>query len=91
MSAVEKTGLDAAWAAMQTLAEWRQQTGVWAETRAAQARYWFTDEVRQGLLHMLETDTKTAQHMAKAEADVSAGRVSPAAAASAVLQAFRQD
>lgn len=91
VSSVEKTGLDAAWAAMQTLVDWRQSAGVWAQTRSAQARYWFAEEVRQGLLQMLETDPETAVRMAKAEADVLAGRVTPTAAAVAVLQAFRQD
>lgn len=56
VSALENRGLDAAWAAIQSLAAWRRAQGHWASTRAEQSRHWFTQEVRQGLLSALERE-----------------------------------
>ncbi len=56
VSAQDRAGLDAAWAAMQTLADWRRENGFFDARRAEQARRWFEEEVRLGLLARLETD-----------------------------------
>lgn len=53
VSALEGRGLVEAWAAIRHLAAWRQAEGHWASTRAEQARHWFAEEVRQGLLSAL--------------------------------------
>ena len=54
VSAVEQTGLAEAWAEMEHLAEWRKEQGHWRNRRAAQARYWFEQDVRQSLLAGLD-------------------------------------
>ena len=89
VSALEAHGLEAAWAEMDTLTTWRRDHGIWAATRKEQASYWFTQDVRQGLLEILQDDPQTADRMKTAEADVKAGRITPAAAADDVLGPLR--
>ena len=85
ISALEAAGLESAWAEMTTLSDWRHATGVWQDNRQAQARYWFEQDVQQGLLEMLLRDPEPAAAMEAAEAEVAAGRLSPTAAAAKVL------
>ena len=56
VSALEQRGLPEAWAAIQRLALWRKANGHWASARAEQARHWFDQEVRQGLLSVLSRE-----------------------------------
>jgi LAO/AO transport system kinase len=56
VSALENRGIGDAWAAIQSLAAWRRAEGHWANTRADQARHWFAQEVRQGLLAALDRE-----------------------------------
>lgn len=56
VSALENRGLTEAWAAIQALATWRRVQGHMAATRAEQARHWFAEEVRQGLLSALSRE-----------------------------------
>ena len=88
VSALEGQGLDAAWAEMQALADWRAQNGHLRARRAEQAQGWFLAEVRAGLLDRL-TRPDAAQRMAALGADVAAGRADPVAAAAAMLDSLR--
>ncbi len=89
VSAIETQGLDTAWADMQALADWRRETGVWDQTRADQARFWFAEDVRQGVLQWLQEDEATRTRMQAAEAKLRAGEISPAVAAAGVLAPLR--
>jgi LAO/AO transport system kinase len=89
VSALQENGLDTAWDAMQTLTGWRRDTGVWDETRAGQARYWFDEEVQAQLLEEIRRDPAIAKAMTEAREAVASGRQRPAPAAAAVLQGFR--
>lgn len=89
VSALETVGLETAWAEMQSLVDWRRETGVWDATRKAQASYWFAEEVRQGMLQLLRDDPQTAARMQAAEAEVRAGHLPPAAGAALVLEPLR--
>ena len=53
VSALSGDGLETAWGEMQTLTQWRKENGHWDAMRARQARHWFEDEVRLGLLAQL--------------------------------------
>ena len=84
VSALEENGLSDAWSEMQALAGWRRDEGHWDTTRAAQARHWFEEELREALLARLTTPE------ARAEIDrlgtaVAAGEQTPEAAAQAFL------
>jgi LAO/AO transport system kinase len=86
VSAVTGAGLEEAWAAVTRLAGWRRESGVWDATRAAQARHWFHEELRAEVLARIAADKGMQARMASAEAEVAAGRLSPAAAAAQVLE-----
>ncbi len=85
VSAIEETGLAAAWDEIQALAAWRRKNGHWTARRADQARHWFEEEVRQGLLARLVEDPAARSRMAELGAGVARGEVEPARAAEAML------
>ena len=61
VSALSGDGLETAWEEMQTLTQWRKENGHWDEMRARQARHWFEDEVRLGLLAQLDSGAMRAR------------------------------
>ncbi len=88
VSAVTGDGLPEAWAEMQALAGWRRDTGHWQTRRAAQARRWFEEELRQSLLDRLSADPRVAAAIAGIEEDLASGRLAPSVAAQQVLARF---
>jgi len=88
VSAVEGTGLEVAWEEMQTLAKWRREHGIWDQTRAEQAKHWFEEEVRQGILAQLTENKPLAARMAQMGEEVAEGKRSPGDAASEILDAL---
>ena len=54
VSALEEQGLQDAWVQMQELDQWRREHGFFDGTRAAQAQYWFEQDVRATLLAQLD-------------------------------------
>ncbi|MFN3955634.1 MAG: methylmalonyl Co-A mutase-associated GTPase MeaB [Pararhodobacter sp.] len=83
-SALEETGLERVWKEIVALGEWRRAQGHWASRRAAQARHWFAEEVRQALLARLETPAARARMTELADA-VARGEASAGAAAQLLL------
>ncbi|GHE04840.1 arginine transporter [Defluviimonas sp. 20V17] len=86
VSAIEETGLAAAWAAMTELADWRRAEGHFAANRAEQARAWFEEEVRAGLLADLRRPGPAQEAMARLGAGVQAGEMTAVAAADEMLR-----
>lgn len=86
VSALEAHGLEDVWSDIQRLTAFRQETGFWATRRAAQARDWFEDEVKQGLLRRLTADVGMRQAMTALGSAVAEGERSPGAAAAEVLR-----
>jgi LAO/AO transport system kinase len=84
VSALATEGLGMAWDEIQTLARWRQEQGHWTARRAAQARHWFEEEVRQGLLAALSREPVRGRMVSLGDA-VAAGRITPEAAAAEVI------
>ena len=84
VSALEEAGLESVWDEIGALVDWRRENGHWAARRAAQARHWFGEEVRQALLARLETKAARARMAELAEA-VARGETSAGAAARAML------
>jgi LAO/AO transport system kinase len=85
VSALAEEGLTQAWAEMQTLATWRKAHSHWTRTRATQARHWFEEEVRQGLLAALRREPQRGL-MAGYGDRVAAGEITPEAAAAEMLR-----
>ena len=90
VSAVEGTGLAAAWSEMGMLAGWRRDNGHWDARRAAQGRRWFEEDVRNGLLARLVADTNLNARMETLGRAVEAGERTPGAAAAEVLDALAE-
>ncbi|MEX0348202.1 MAG: methylmalonyl Co-A mutase-associated GTPase MeaB [Paracoccaceae bacterium] len=84
VSAVEEHGLEQAWSEMQALTQWRREAGHWEANRAAQAQYWFEQEVRAALLARLSTPQARSE-MEQMGIKVSSGQISPSAAADLML------
>lgn len=87
-SAITGAGVDDAWAAVREVHDRRETSGEQAERRAAQARSWLWDEVRETLLDELRTDPGVAEMAPDLEAEVTAGTLSAAAAAARLLDRF---
>jgi LAO/AO transport system kinase len=84
VSAMEEDGLAEAWSQMQQLASWRRETSHFHRIRAEQARRWFQDEVRLGLLARLTEDVQARARMEEL-GDQVAGGLSPVDAAVGLL------
>ncbi|MGR3550204.1 methylmalonyl Co-A mutase-associated GTPase MeaB [Pseudooceanicola sp.] len=89
VSAVEETGLGTAWDEMTTLIDWRREAGHFAARRAEQARYWFREDVRNGLLAQLDGEAARAQ-MKTLGAAVAGGEMTATLAAEEMLAALRK-
>ena len=85
VSAHTGDGLAGAWAHIGTLAQARRDSGHWATTRAGQARHWFAEEVRQGLLSALSREPARGL-MADLGDKVARGDATPEAAAAEFLR-----
>jgi LAO/AO transport system kinase len=85
VSALEGRGLAETWAALQHLATWRRAQGHWQATRAEQARHWFGEEVRQGLLAALTREPALGLMRSLGD-QVAAGTRTPEAAAAELLR-----
>ncbi len=88
VSALAEDGLAEAWDEMRTLAGWRRAEGHWAAARAAQARYWFHQDVRQRLLAQLEQSDVKSDLEALSE-KVAAGAQDPAEAARSFVERLK--
>lgn len=85
VSALETRGIDEVWAAVCELADWRKSHGFWDGRRAEQARFWFEETVRQGVLERLAGSAAARRRLADIGDDVAKGEVSPSAAARDML------
>ncbi len=90
VSALEESGLSAAWADMTALAGWRRERGHWERLRAEQARRWFEAEVRHGLLAVLERPEARAA-MERLGCAVANGETTAEAAAARMLRILGGD
>jgi len=86
ISSLEKSGPQAAWKEICKLAEWRREHGHWTARRIRQARYWFIEEVRHGLLAGLDRDGRVRDRMRTLGDDVAEGRETPSSAAARLLE-----
>ncbi len=84
VSALQAEGLAQVWAEIGALSDWRRAQGHWAARRAAQARHWFGEEVREALLARLKTPAARAR-MADLANAVAEGQSSAAQAARDML------
>ena len=87
-SALTGKGIAEAWQWVETFRTTMAPNGQIAARRAAQSREWMWSEIREGLMATLKSSPGVAAHLPELEAEVSAGRITPAAAARGLLEAF---
>lgn len=87
VSAIEESGLQAAWDEMSALADWRKENDFWETRRAEQARYWFAQDVRNALLAQLDAPMAK-QRMQDLSEAVARGDLSPSAGAQDMLRSL---
>jgi LAO/AO transport system kinase len=85
-SALEGTGIADVWTAVEAHARAARESGALAARRAEQARDWMWSEVTETLVERVRADARTSRDVDALEADVVAGRISPAAAAHRLLE-----
>ncbi len=88
VSALSGDGLDDAWDAMKTLADWREQNGFCAQNRAAQLRQALRASVDEEIRRRIDGDGDVRAVWADAEARVSTREISPETAAIRIVDAF---
>ncbi len=85
VSAINESGIDNAWDAMTELLQWRRSKGHYDLNRSSQARFWFEEEVRQGLLDSL-CEKEIIELIRSFGTQVELGKMQPSTAAIEVLQ-----
>lgn len=87
-SAQTGEGLDQLWQMIGQFCRQQQENGGWQARRSQQALGWLWQEVSEELLDRLKRDPKTSAARGQVEAEVSAGRMRPGAAAALLLKGF---
>ncbi len=86
-SALEGTGVDETWAAVEKLVAHLREDDALDRLRAGQAVSWMWDEIREHLIDSFRRDARVATRWSDTEDAVRAGRLSPATAAQRLLEA----
>jgi LAO/AO transport system kinase len=84
ISALEEEGLTEVWNKIECLVDWRKADGWFDNNRIAQSRFWFKEEIRQGLLSMLDNE-EVQEEISLLMSMVDNGEVYPSAAAQKVI------
>ena len=87
VSALQDAGLSEAWDSLDALVAWRREAGFFMGTRAAQAQYWFEQDVRAALLAQLDRP-EAQERMQSLGAAVARGTADPTEAARDMLAAL---
>ncbi len=85
VSALSGDGLASAWQSIADLEGWRKAQGHWQARRRDQRLSWFREEVRQGILALVQRAPGFPERRQQLEAAVASGHASPARAASDLL------
>ncbi|HYB57086.1 MAG TPA: methylmalonyl Co-A mutase-associated GTPase MeaB, partial [Alphaproteobacteria bacterium] len=88
-SALTGKGIADVWRAVEQYRDALTATGALAARRAEQARAWLSSELAEGLLAALKSHPEAGATARRIEAQVTAGKLSPTAAAARLLEAFR--
>ena len=88
-SALEQTGMTEIREAVERHHEAFQAADVLGDRRARQARQWLWGEIEENLVDAFRHDPAVGKLLAGVEADVAAGKMTPSAAASRLMAAFR--
>lgn len=84
-SALNKIGISEIWDAICTFESQMAESGELEQNRARQAKAWMWKEIEEGLVDALAADPRVSAELAKLEAEVGAGRITPTKAARDLL------
>lgn len=87
-SAQEQKGVAEVWEAALAFRQQMTDNGLWTDNRRQQSQYWLREAIHDGLLRAFHAHPRVRERLATLEPAVLAGRMSPFAAAEAVLKAF---
>jgi GTPase len=87
VSALEGSGIDDVWTAVERLDQHLRASDALERLRSGQAVAWMDAEIRETLLDSFRRDAQVAARWGKVEAAVRAGRLSPGSAARELLDA----
>jgi LAO/AO transport system kinase len=90
-SALEGSGVDEVWAAVEKLVAHLREGEALDRLRSGQAAAWMWDEIRERLVDSFRHDPDVAERWPDTEEAVRAGRLSPATAARRLLEAHGED
>jgi LAO/AO transport system kinase len=85
ISALEEVGLADVWSKIEQLVDWRKSDGWFDHNRKTQSRFWFKEEIRQGLLSMLDKE-EVKEEISLLMNMVDDGEIYPSAAAQKILK-----
>ncbi|MDD2868930.1 methylmalonyl Co-A mutase-associated GTPase MeaB [Neomegalonema sp.] len=86
LSALEEQGVAELWAAVAELDGWRREHGHRDQRRGRQGLVWMRDEIRRGLMAGFSADPERRTRLARLEAEVASGRLTPDVAAEEALE-----
>ena len=89
VSALARDGIDKVWQRVERDVAAQRANGARDRRRAAQAQAALWSEIGEGLVDLFKADARVAKRLAKLEAEVAGGGLTPAAAARTALAAFR--
>jgi LAO/AO transport system kinase len=88
VSALEGTGIDEVWTAIERFCAALAADGELVEARASQATAWLWSEVGDTLLERFRADSRVAEELPAVEAEVTEGRLTPTRGARRLLDTF---
>ncbi len=88
-SAQDGTGIAELWQATQDYQQMTLKSGFFVENRQQQAHYWLQEALQAGLRERFFQHPAVRERLAALEQDVQHGKISPFAAAEAILAAFK--
>lgn len=87
-SSLKDTGIRDVWAKVQEFQKHQQKSGAFVARRIQQAAKWFDDEVSDQLKHKILSTAKNQKILAKAKAEVEAGKIPASVGADTALDAI---
>jgi len=90
-SALKNIGISEIWDTICTFEERMVESGELQANRSHQAASWMWTEIGEGLMDLFKADQAVADRMHELEADVASGKMTPSAAATALLGIFKSN
>ncbi len=88
VSSISGEGLDTVWKDIKALTNWRKDNGFWENNRKSQAVHWFKDQVQNGVINKIFSESAVNVELEKLSEKVSRNELSPDLAAQQFISKF---